>query len=100
MSYLEIVKRALHGRSVNATAKAWGVPQKTLDTYAKGARMPDYRIAKIMAAEAGVSAAEMLDVLAEEESKIRGRLDKISKSFNSLVRGAKRYWAKVPATAY
>ena len=69
MSYLEIVQRALKGRSVNAAAKLWGVPQSTLDKYARGTRLPDYLTAKIIASEAGITAGEMLDTLAEEEAK-------------------------------
>lgn len=68
MSYLEIVKRALNGRSVNAAAKQWGIPQPTLDRYVKG-RLPNYRTALKMAHEAGISGDEMLQTLAEEETK-------------------------------
>lgn len=99
MSYLEIVKRALKERTVNAAAKQWGVPQSTLDKYAKGTRLPDYLTAKIMADEAGISGQEMFEALAEEEAKRRGKTDKLSASFNWLLRVANVSWVRVPATA-
>lgn len=86
MSYLEIIKKALNGRSVNAAAKAWGINQMTLNRYAKGERLPDYTAAKIIANEAGVSAGEMLETLADEEGKRRSKLEKVSASFNALLR--------------
>jgi hypothetical protein len=86
MSYLEIVQRALKGRSVNAAAKLWGVPQSTLDKYARGVRLPDYLTAKIIATEAGITAGEMLDTLAAEEAKRRLEIEQ--RSFNPLVAGS------------
>jgi len=99
MSYLEMIERALKGRSVNAAAKAWHIPQSTMDKYAKGQRLPGYKLALLMAKEAGISEAEAMKTLAEEEEKMKSKTEKISESFNSLLRGAKRYWARVPATA-
>jgi transposase-like protein len=99
MSYLDIVKKALKGRSVNAAAKQWGVPQSTLFKYAEGSRLPDYLTAKIMASDAGVSASEMMDALAEEELKRRSKTDKMSTSFNWLLRVANVGWMRVSATA-
>lgn len=99
MSYLEIVKLALKGRSVNAAAKAWGMPQPTLDEYVKLKRLPNFKTAKIIAAEAGISGEEMLDVLANEEVKMKKAKENISKSFNWLLRVANVSWTRVPATA-
>ncbi|MNR76009.1 hypothetical protein D3C72_66620 [compost metagenome] len=99
MSYLEIVKRALKERTVNAAAKQWGVPQSTLDKYAKGTRLPDYLTAKIIAKEAGVSAEEMLNALAAEETKMKSVKAKLSKSFNWLLRVANVSYKRVVATA-
>lgn len=99
MSYLEIVKRALKERTVNAAAKQWGVPQSTLDKYAKGTRLPDYLTAKIIAIEAGVSAEEMLNALAAEETKMKAVKAKLSKSFNWLLRVANVGCKRVAATA-
>eukprot|EP01037_Dinobryon_pediforme_P024059 gene24059-25711_t len=55
MDYQEVIVRALKGRSVTATAKAWGLPQKTLDRYAKAERLPDYETAMKIADEAAYS---------------------------------------------
>lgn len=99
MSYLETVKRALAGRSVNAMAKQWGIPQSTLDRYTKGDRLPDYLTAKIIATEAGISAGEMLEMLAEEEGKRRSKMQKISEGFKTLLRFANVGWKRVSATA-
>lgn len=99
MSYLEIVKRALKERTVNAAAKQWGVPQSTLDKYAKGTRLPDYLTAKIIADEAGISGQEMFEALAAEEAKMKRKKEKISKSFNWLLRVANVGCMRVAATA-
>lgn len=99
MSYVEIMKRALKERSVNQAAKDWGIAQPTLNRYATGKNLPDYLTAKIIAEEAGISGQEMLDVLAAEEAKRKTKLEKISESFNKLLRAANVSWARVPATA-
>jgi len=52
-----------------------------------------------MAKEAGITEAEAMRTLAAEEEKMKSKTEKISEYFNSLLRGAKRYWARVPATA-
>lgn len=99
MSYLEMVMRALKGRSVNAAAKQWGIPQSTLDKYVKGTRLPDYLTAKIIAEEAGVSGSEMLDTLAAEEAKRKTKSDKLSAGFKWLLRAANAAGVRVPAVA-
>ena len=72
MNYGELIAKVLKGRSVNSVAKSWGLPQKTLDRYAKGLYLPDYTTAKKMADEAGVSYGEMFEILALEEEKRKG----------------------------
>jgi transcriptional regulator with XRE-family HTH domain len=99
MSYLEIVKRALKERSVNQAAKDWGIAQPTLNRYATGKNLPDYLTAKIMAKEAGISAEEMLNALAAEETKMKAVKAKLSKSFNWLLRVANVSYKRVVATA-
>lgn len=99
MSYLEMIERALKGRSVNAAAKAWHIPQSTLFKYTKGERLPDYATAKVIATDAGIDLAEAFNLLANEEAKRKSKTEKISESFNWLLRGANRYWTRVPATA-
>jgi hypothetical protein len=99
MSYAEVIARALKGRSVNQAAKDWHMQQVTLNNYVKGKRLPDWITAKIIALEAGISGDEMLDTLAKEEARLKGKTELISKSFNALLRAAKRCWIRVPATA-
>ena len=72
MGYLEVIAKALKGRSVNATAKAWNMQQVTLDRYVKAKQLPNYIIAKKIAEEAGISYGEMLELLALEEEKRKG----------------------------
>lgn len=85
MSYKELIDLALHGRSVNSTAKALGIPQRTLDRYAKSESLPDYVTAFMLAKEAGIDPREMFMALVEEEAKKKGLLEKISEGFNWLV---------------
>lgn len=99
MSYLEVIARALKGRSILQASKDWNMQQVTLNRYVKGVRIPDFFTAKIIAQEAGISGGEMLDMLAEEEIKRRSKLDKMSTSFNWLLRVANVGWTRVPATA-
>jgi transcriptional regulator with XRE-family HTH domain len=73
MTYEELIAKALKGRSRNAAAQAWGMPQKTLDRYAKGERMPDYQTALIIAKEAGVDPGEVMKICAAEEAKKKTR---------------------------
>lgn len=65
MDYKQLIELALKGRSVNSTAKQWGVKQPTLDRYVKGESLPDYDLAEKIFADAGVSAGEGFAVLAE-----------------------------------
>src|SRR5438034_3419786 len=99
MSYLEIIKQAIKGRSVNQAALDWGVPQPTLNNYAKGKRLPDYLTAKIIAQEAGISGTEMLETLAAEETKRKTKTDKLSEGFKWLLRAANAAGIRVPAVA-
>jgi hypothetical protein len=69
MNYSKLIAKALNGRSVNKAAQEWGIPQKTLDRYAKGERMPDYRTALIIAEEAGVDPGDVMRICAAEEAK-------------------------------
>lgn len=99
MSYLEIIQRALKGRSVYAAAKQWGIPQKTLDNYANGKRIPDPITAKIIKEEAGITADEMMETLAIEEAKRRSKLEKISRGFKALLRAANACRVRIPQVA-
>lgn len=73
MDYSQLIVKALKGRSVNKAAQDWGMPQKTLDRYAKAERMPDYQTALIIAQEAGVDPGEVMRVCAAEEAKKKPR---------------------------
>lgn len=73
MEYRNIVRLALKGRSVNQAAKDWGIPQKSLDTYVKAERLPDYATAFLMANEAGVEPGVMFAALAMETAKRKNR---------------------------
>lgn len=99
MSYLELIERALKGRSVYAAAKQWSIPQKTLDNYANGKRLPGYRIAKLLANEAGIEDGEAFRMLAEEEEKMKAKPDKMSVSFEWLLRTANAYGIRIPRVA-
>jgi hypothetical protein len=68
MTYQELIAKALNKRSVNAVAHEWGIPQKTLDRYAKAERMPDYQTALKIAQEAGVEPGLVLRICAAEEA--------------------------------
>lgn len=65
MEYEELIGRVLKGRSVNATAKALGIPQTNLDRYVKEQRMPDCDIALLLIEEAGVSIEEGIRAVAK-----------------------------------
>ncbi|PRC91040.1 helix-turn-helix domain-containing protein [Solimicrobium silvestre] len=99
MSYAEMIKTALKGRSVYAVSKLWGVNNMTLNRYIRGERMPDFVTAKKMAEEAGIDLADAFKLLAEEEQKRRGKLAKISEGFKKLLCAANVSWAMAPATA-
>ncbi|MDB5990982.1 MAG: hypothetical protein JWQ10_2385 [Herbaspirillum sp.] len=66
MNYKDVIVKATKGRSVNSLAKAWGVPQKTMESYIKGFTLPDPCTAIILADEAGIGHGKMLEILAQE----------------------------------
>jgi DNA-binding XRE family transcriptional regulator len=91
MDYREMIVKALNGRSVNATAKEWGLPQKTLESYVKEKCLPDYDTALMMANAAGIGVEEAFKMLAKE-AKLRKKnakkiaaVEKFSKDFKNLV---------------
>lgn len=73
MDYFDLIAVALKGRSINRAAQEWGLPQRTLDRYAKGERMPDYQTALIIATEAGADPGEVMRICAAEEAKRKPR---------------------------
>ncbi|AIY41691.1 hypothetical protein LT85_2533 [Collimonas arenae] len=90
MNYADLIVKALDGASINAKAKEWGVPQKTLESYAKAKTLPDYDTALMMANAAGIGIEEAFKMLAKE-AKLRKKnakqiaaAEKIKKNFNAL----------------
>ena len=67
MEYQELIARALQGRKVLPVAKAWGVPQKTLDRYVNGERVPDFHTTIKIIEESGVPADEVVRIIAAHE---------------------------------
>jgi ribosome-binding protein aMBF1 (putative translation factor) len=99
MSYLEMMKQALKERSVNKAAKEWGMPQSTLDMYIKGDSIPDFVTAKKIAKEAGIKLDKAFELFADQQAILKARKEKISKSFNWLLRVANVGCMRVAATA-
>jgi len=99
MSYQEIISKLLKEKKASQLARQWEMGEMTLGRYLKGSRLPDYLTAKKMAEEAGISSGEMLEILAQEELTRKPKTEKISKSFNWLLRIANVRLVRVPATA-
>lgn len=91
MNYADLIKRALHDRSVNKAAKEMGISQPSLHRYEQGERLPKYAETLILAREAQISGEEALRIVAIEDAKRRGMLDRIKSVFpkplNALNRG-------------
>ncbi|TCK37167.1 helix-turn-helix protein [Paraburkholderia sp. BL8N3] len=90
MDYAEFIARALKGRTVNKAAKELGIPQATLDRYAKAQRLPDYRTALLLAREAGASPGEVMMILAREEERKNPTKEIITAGFRWLANASKR----------
>lgn len=71
MTYEELMEKVLGGRSVNATAKAIGVPQKSLDDYVKAKNLPDCERAVVLANAAGVSIEEAVLAIVAKKAELR-----------------------------
>lgn len=73
MEYEELIERVLQGRTVNATAKAIGVPQPSLDKYVKRQTIPGCENGYKMVVAAGVDVTEGFRTLAnaERQHKLR-----------------------------
>jgi hypothetical protein len=74
MDYRVFMEKVLAGRSVNATAKALGIPQKTLEGYVKERSFPGCAMTIKLAEAAGISVQEAVDAVAKRESQVRPRL--------------------------
>ncbi|HZW23774.1 hypothetical protein [Noviherbaspirillum sp.] len=73
MNYAELIAKALQGRSVNQTAKDWGVPQQTLDRYVKAKTMPDFQTTLKIARDSGVDLETVVRIFAEAEAQKKPR---------------------------
>lgn len=73
MEFEQLFANALQGRTLNQAAKDWGVPYTNLQRYSKAERVPDYQTALILAAEAGVSPGEVMQILARLEARKKPR---------------------------
>jgi len=106
MNYEQLIARAVKGRTVNSLAKEWGVPQKTLDNYVKGTRMPDFHTTIVIVKESGIEAEQVLKIMAKHEAErkmtkrdLTAISHKLSPSFNTLLRLANACWTKVQRVA-
>jgi transcriptional regulator with XRE-family HTH domain len=81
MNYSELVVKALNGRTVNSMAKAWGLPQPTLQRWLKGERVPDYGTTIKMASEAGVALEDAVLAVAEQEQTLKAQNFKLQRGF-------------------
>jgi len=73
MTYDDLIKKALKGRTVNKAATDWGIPQSTLDRFSKGNRLPDFQTVVLLAKEADVSIEEVVRICAQEEARKKPR---------------------------
>jgi hypothetical protein len=83
MDYRDVIAKATKGKSVNSLARAWGVPQKTLESYIKGFTLPDPSTAIILADEAGIDHGKMLEILAHEYKMKKAARPKGSTAFQN-----------------
>lgn len=106
MNYEKLIELVLDGRSTNATAKALGLPQKTFESYVKAIHFPPCSTTMLMAKAAGVDLETAVKAVAKKELEVKTKsqyvmaaLDKLSVSFNSLLRAANVSWVRVQRTA-
>jgi len=106
MTYEKLIEMVLKGRSVNATAKALDMPQKTFESYVKQTHFPNCSRTILLAKEAGVDIETAVKAVSKRELEIKTKshhvkaaLDKLSLSFNSLLRAANVSWARIQRTA-
>lgn len=98
MDYAELIDKAIKGRSVNGLAKTWGLPQKTLESYVKGKTLPNYSTAEIFAHEAGISLAETMRILINEEQRRKPLKEIITAGFLQLTNALNRLFSRMYAS--
>ncbi|ABR91907.1 Hypothetical protein mma_1785 [Janthinobacterium sp. Marseille] len=96
MTYEKLIELVMKGRSVNATAKALGIPQKTFEGYVKQRSFPNCSSTIVLANEAGVELGEAVKAVSKKELEVKTKsqyvaaaLDKLAVSFNALLSIAK-----------
>lgn len=105
MTYEKLIEKVLAGRSVNATAKALGIPQKTFEGYVKQKNFPNCSSTIILANAAGVDLGEAVKAVSKKELEMKNKsqhvkvaLDKLAVSFNTLLHVANVGWKRVSPT--
>lgn len=106
MEYEKFMELVLAGRSVNATAKILGLPQKTFEGYVKAVHFPTCSTTMLLAKAAGIDLEVAVKAVGKKELEVKTKshyviaaMDKMSLSFNWLLRVANVALVRVPATA-
>lgn len=96
MDYENLIAKVLDGRSVNATAKAIGLPQRTLEDYVKQKSFPNCSTTILLAKAAGIDIETAVKAVSKKELEVKTKsqyvaaaLDKLAVSFNTLLSMAK-----------
>jgi hypothetical protein len=98
MEYDELIEKAVRGRSINGLSKAWDIPQKTLESYVKGKTLPTYTAMSILAREAGIPAAEAVQIMIREERRRKLSKEMFAAGFRLLTSAVNRLFSRT-ATA-
>ena len=67
MDYVELIEKALGGRSARRAAQMWDIPASTLDRYMRGERMPDFKTTVKIIEDSGIPAEEAVRIIAAQE---------------------------------
>lgn len=95
MNYDDLIAFAIKDRSINGLAKTWGIPQKTLENYAKGKSLPSYTALSIFAREAGISTSEAVQIMIAEEQRRKEMKEILSPVFHRLTSALNRLYMRV-----
>ncbi len=105
MTYEKLIERVLQGRSVNATAKAIGIPQKTFEGWVKQKNFPNCSSTIVLANAAGIDLETAVKAVSKKELEVKTKsqhvvaaLDKLAASFNTLLHVANVSWKRVSTT--
>lgn len=105
MTYEKLIELVIAGRSVNATALALGIPQKTFEGYVKERSFPDCSTTILFAKAAGVDIETAVKAVSKKELETKTKsqyvaaaLDKLAVSFNSFLHAANVGWTHISPT--